>query len=88
MSTEKIAKIFGIIILAAIIAATLAVMVFERYIVQRSQYEIPVLSDHGRVRRDLVDEDAITLWCCGDQIRKGAAANAVQILRLLAEGKK
>ena len=42
----------------------------------------------GRVRRDLVDEDAITLWCCGDQIRKGAAANAVQILRLLAEGKK
>ena len=47
MSTKKIAKIFGIIILAAIIAATLAVMVFERYIVQRSQYEIPVLSDHG-----------------------------------------
>ena len=42
----------------------------------------------GRVRRDLVDEDAITLWCCGDQIRKGAAANAVQILWLLAEGKK
>ena len=42
----------------------------------------------GRVRRDLVDEDAITLWCCGDQIRKGAAANALQILRLLAEGKK
>ena len=33
MSTKKIAKIFGIIILAAIIAATLAVMVFERYIV-------------------------------------------------------
>ncbi len=29
MSTKKIAKIFGIIILAAIIAATLAVMVFE-----------------------------------------------------------
>ena len=47
MQTKKIAKIFGIIILAAIIAATLAVMVFERYIVQRSQYEIPVLSDHG-----------------------------------------
>ena len=42
----------------------------------------------GRVRRDLVDEDAITLWCCGDQIRKGAAANAVQILKLLAEGEK
>lgn len=47
MSTKKIAKIFGIIILAAVIAAALAVLVFERYIVQRSQYEIPVLSDHG-----------------------------------------
>ena len=38
----------------------------------------------GRVRQDLTDENGITLWCCGDQIRKGAAANAVQILKLLA----
>ena len=42
----------------------------------------------GRVREDLTDENGLTLWCCGDQIRKGAAANAVQILKLLAEGKK
>lgn len=41
----------------------------------------------GRVRRDLVDDDAITLWCCGDQIRKGAAANAVQILKMMADAK-
>lgn len=39
----------------------------------------------GRIRQDLTDDNGITLWCCGDQIRKGAAANAVQILRLLAE---
>ncbi|MBQ5952993.1 MAG: aspartate-semialdehyde dehydrogenase [Lachnospiraceae bacterium] len=39
----------------------------------------------GRIREDLTDENGLTLWCCGDQIRKGAAANAVQILRLLAE---
>ena len=39
----------------------------------------------GRVRQDLTDDHGLTLWCCGDQIRKGAAANAVQILRLLAE---
>ena len=39
----------------------------------------------GRIRQDLIDDDGITLWCCGDQIRKGAAANAVQILRFLAE---
>ena len=34
----------------------------------------------GRIRRDLTDDHGITLWCCGDQIRKGAATNAVQIL--------
>ena len=39
----------------------------------------------GRIRQDLTDENGLTLWCCGDQIRKGAASNAVQILRLLAE---
>ena len=39
----------------------------------------------GRIREDLTDEKGLTLWCCGDQIRKGAASNAVQILRLLAE---
>ena len=36
----------------------------------------------GRIREDLVFENGITLWCCGDQIRKGAATNAVQILEL------
>lgn len=36
----------------------------------------------GRIRKDLVFENGITLWCCGDQIRKGAATNAVQILEL------
>ena len=39
----------------------------------------------GRIREDLTDEKGLTLWCCGDQIRKGAAANAVQILKFLAE---
>ena len=39
----------------------------------------------GRVREDLTDANGLTLWCCGDQIRKGAAANAVQILKKLIE---
>ncbi|MCR5089743.1 MAG: aspartate-semialdehyde dehydrogenase [Oscillospiraceae bacterium] len=39
----------------------------------------------GRIRDDLTDEKGLTLWCCGDQIRKGAAANAVQILKFIAE---
>ena len=40
----------------------------------------------GRVREDLTCDTALNLWCCGDQVRKGAAANAVQILQLLANG--
>lgn len=36
----------------------------------------------GRIREDLVFENGISLFCCGDQIRKGAASNAVQILEL------
>ena len=39
----------------------------------------------GRIREDLTDEKGLTLWCCGDQVRKGAASNAVQILKLLIE---
>ena len=37
----------------------------------------------GRIRKDLTNPNGLTVWCCGDQIRKGAAANAVQIMRLL-----
>ena len=37
----------------------------------------------GRIREDIVNDNAITLWCCGDQVRKGAATNAVQIAEAL-----
>ena len=39
----------------------------------------------GRIRPDLTDECGLCLWCCGDQVRKGAATNAVQIAELLIE---
>ena len=39
----------------------------------------------GRIRDDLTDERGLNLWCCGDQVRKGAATNAVQIAELLLE---
>lgn len=42
----------------------------------------------GRIRKDLTDERGLNLWCCGDQIRKGAATNAVQIAELLLETRK
>ncbi len=37
----------------------------------------------GRVRKDLSDENGLTFWLSGDQIRKGAALNAVQIAEYL-----
>lgn len=37
----------------------------------------------GRLRDDLTCERGLMLWCCGDQIRKGAATNAVQIAEKL-----
>lgn len=37
----------------------------------------------GRLRRDLVLDRALTFWVVGDQVRKGAALNAVQIAELL-----
>ncbi|MBQ7096364.1 MAG: aspartate-semialdehyde dehydrogenase [Clostridia bacterium] len=37
----------------------------------------------GRIRKDLTDENGLQIWCCGDQVRKGAATNAIQIAELL-----
>ena len=53
------------------------------------QYPMPLdTSDQdivfvGRIRPDLTDDKGLCLWCCGDQVRKGAATNTVQIAELL-----
>ncbi len=39
----------------------------------------------GRIRKDISQDHGLELWLCGDQIRKGAALNAVQIAELLCE---
>lgn len=39
----------------------------------------------GRIRRDLTDPNGLCLWCCGDQVRKGAATNCIQIAELLVK---
>jgi aspartate-semialdehyde dehydrogenase len=41
----------------------------------------------GRIRQDLSHPCGLELWLCGDQIRKGAALNAIQIAELLVEKK-
>jgi len=41
----------------------------------------------GRLRKDVTNPNGITFWCVGDQIKKGAALNAVQIAEyLIREG--
>ncbi|KAA6336173.1 Aspartate-semialdehyde dehydrogenase [termite gut metagenome] len=37
----------------------------------------------GRIRKDLTNENGLTFWCVSDQIKKGAALNAVQIAEYL-----
>ncbi|MEO2036951.1 MAG: aspartate-semialdehyde dehydrogenase [Planctomycetaceae bacterium] len=39
----------------------------------------------GRIRRDLSHPNGLAFWCVSDNLRKGAATNAVQIAELLAE---
>ena len=36
----------------------------------------------GRIRDDLTSDNGLNVWCCGDQVRKGAATNTVQIAEL------
>jgi aspartate-semialdehyde dehydrogenase len=39
----------------------------------------------GRIREDLTNDHALNLWVVGDQLRKGAALNAIQIAELLVD---
>ncbi len=52
------------------------------------KYPMPLITSYqdivyvGRIRKDLTNDNGIALWCCGDQVRKGAATNAIQIAEL------
>ncbi|MDR1023164.1 MAG: aspartate-semialdehyde dehydrogenase [Prevotellaceae bacterium] len=56
-----------------------------------SKYPMPLFAANkddvyaGRIRKDLANPNGVTLWLSGDQIRKGAALNAVQIAEYLIE---
>ena len=41
----------------------------------------------GRIREDLSCDRGLTFWCVSDNLRKGAATNAVQIAELLVASK-
>ena len=61
--------------------------------VAAGQYPMPINGDGkddvfiGRIRQDLSCENGLTFWCVSDNLRKGAATNAVQIAELLVAGK-
>jgi aspartate-semialdehyde dehydrogenase len=55
------------------------------------RYPMPILAAGkddclvGRIREDLSNDHALNLWVVGDQLRKGAALNAIQIAELLID---
>jgi aspartate-semialdehyde dehydrogenase len=57
------------------------------------QYPMPLLTSGqdlvwvGRIREDVSHPKGLALWVVGDQLRKGAATNAVQIAEILIKGK-
>ena len=48
-------------------------------------YPMPILTSNkdivyvGRIRKDLINKNGISMFVCGDQVRKGAATNAIEI---------
>ena len=71
---------------------------FENLVVmdcpKKNIYPMPILCDNrdevfvGRIRRDFSVESGVNIWVVADNIRKGAATNAVQILEKILEYKK
>jgi aspartate-semialdehyde dehydrogenase len=58
------------------------------------QYPMPIVATGkdecyiGRIREDLSSDKGLTFWVVGDQLRKGAALNAIQIAELVLEVKR
>ena len=70
-----------------LIAETPGVILYDNP--SRNEYPMPILAHHrdevwvGRVRRDASQPCSLNLWVVADNIRKGAATNAVQIMQAL-----
>ena len=68
-----------------LIAATPGVILYDDP--AKNLYPMPILSHHrdevwvGRLRRDFSQPNSLNLWVVADNIRKGAATNAVQIMQ-------
>jgi aspartate-semialdehyde dehydrogenase len=59
-----------------------------------NKYPMPLFSSGkdevfiGRIRKDIANPKGVTFWCVGDQLLKGAALNAVQVMEYLIEHKE
>ncbi|MDR2511229.1 MAG: aspartate-semialdehyde dehydrogenase [Bacteroidales bacterium] len=59
--------------------------------IEKEKYPMPLFASGndavfvGRVRKDLANENGLSFWCVSDQIRKGAALNAVQVAQYLIQ---
>ncbi len=59
-----------------------------------AEYPMPVMAAGkdpvfvGRIRKDLTNPNGLAFWCVGDQIKKGAALNAVQIAKYIIDARK
>ena len=55
------------------------------------EYPMPLFIAHkepvyvGRIRKDITNDNGLSFWCVADQIKKGAALNAVQIAEWLVK---
>ena len=70
-------------------AATPGLVVMDE--LEKKSYPMPFLCDGrdetfiGRIREDISSPNGLAFWCVSDNLRKGAATNAVQIAELLIQ---
>ena len=73
----------------SLIANTPSVILYDNP--AENKYPMPILAHHrdevwvGRLRRDASQHNSLNLWVVADNIRKGAATNAIQIMEKLIE---
>jgi aspartate-semialdehyde dehydrogenase len=82
---------FDIVDVKRLIAGFPGVVIYDDP--SKNEYPMPLMAHNrdevfvGRIRRDLSKEKCLNLWIVSDNIRKGAATNAVQIAEYMASNK-
>jgi aspartate-semialdehyde dehydrogenase len=86
-ATLELNQPFNLKAIRQAMAAFPGVVVYDD--MQQNRFPYPLLADDkdevfvGRIRRDPVFKNGLSLWIAGDNLRKGAATNAIQIAELV-----